>query len=459
MSYLLKKEIPVEDGYDMVVCGGGMGGATAAITAARLGLKVLIVEHTGCLGGMGTSGLVCAFDPMADGEKPVVGGLMQEIVKTLYERKKLGPEITPEDYLKNYLTWIPFDPEALKILLDELCVKAGVEIRYFTRVIDADAQDGKVKGVVINNVEGTKYIAAKTFVDATGDAVLSKLCGAKYREAGADTEEIMPATLTGLMAGIDWEQFNKTQYATPCHEQIERAYNDGVLSQCDRHLVGIFRIGENTGYMNTGHIFNLNSVNTRSLSDGMIQGRRQLNEYLEFYKRYHKGFDKAQIVATGTLMGVRESRRIVGEYELTADDYFARRQFPDQIGVFSKYIDIHPKDTSKESYKEFCDTMEGSKLKKGECYGIPYGITVPKGFENLWVSGRCNSSDISMHGAVRVMPAAAMMGQGVGTAAYLSIKSGKPATKINTAKLVELLRENGAILPQQQLSETMTKNS
>ena len=103
--------------------------------------------------------------------------------------------------------------------------------------------------------------------------------------------------------------------------------------------------------------------------------------------------------------------------------------------------------------------MEGSKLKKGECYGIPYGITVPKGFENLWVSGRCNSSDISMHGAVRVMPAAAMMGQGVGTAAYLSIKSGKPATKINTAKLVELLRENGAILPQQQLSETMTKNS
>ncbi len=456
--YKFSKDIKRDHEYDLVVCGGGMGGVTAAITAGRLGLRVLLIENMGCLGGMGTSGLVCAFDPMADGEKSIVRGLMLEIVETLYERGQLGPEITPDDYLKNYLTWIPFNPEGLKILLDEMIEDAGVEVRYFTRLIDADVINGKVKGVIADNVEGMKYIPAKAFVDATGDAILTKLCGGGYREAGSDTEDIMPSTLTGIMSGIDWEQFNKTQYATPSGELAERAYKDGVLSQCDRHIVGIFRIGEHTGYMNTGHIFGLNSVNTKSLTEGMIKGRRQLNEYLEFYKRYHKGFDNAEIVATGTLMGVRESRRVVGEYEISREDYFARRQFPDQIGVFAKYIDIHPKDTTEESYKHFCDEMEGSKLKKGEFYGIPYGITVVKDIDNLWVSGRCNSSDIAMHGAVRVMPAAAMMGQGVGTAVYLAVKNDVVAREVNTADLVALLRENGAYLPQQTLSERLTTN-
>jgi hypothetical protein len=447
MEYNYSVKIDVEDGYDCVVCGGGMGGAAAAISAARLGLKVLLVEGMGCLGGMGTSGLVCAFDPMSDGINPVAGGIIREIADTLYRRGGLSPEITPDDYTAAYLKWIPFNPESLKILLDELCLEAGVEIRYFTKVVDAESEDGKVRGIVINNVEGYKYIISKTFVDATGDAVLSKLCGAAYREAGSDTKDIMPATLTGIMSGIDWDQFNQTQYASPTADMVERAYRDGVLSQCDRHLVGIFRTGEKTGYMNTGHIFGLNSVDIKSLTEGMIKGRRQLNEYLEFYKRYHKGFDDAQIVSTGALMGVRESRRIVGEYELTRDDYFARRKFDDQIGLFAKYIDIHPKDTQAQSYKEFCNIMEGSKLKPGESYGIPYGITIPRGFKNLWVAGRCNSSDISMHGAVRVMPAAAMMGQGVGTAAYLSVKSKKSAADIDRCELVKLLKAGGAYLP------------
>jgi hypothetical protein len=157
-------------------------------------------------------------------------------------------------------------------------------------------------------------------------------------------------------------------------------------------------------------------------------------------------------------MGVRESRRIVGEYELNFDDYMARRQFPDQIGVYNKTVDIHPYDCSKEEFERFSrEFLRDGRLKEGECVGIPYSILVPKGWANLWVAGRCSSSDVKVHGSIRVQPAAAMMGQAVGTAAVQSVRTGQPACDLNTAELVQTLRDAGAYLPQKGLSKTMTR--
>ena len=157
-------------------------------------------------------------------------------------------------------------------------------------------------------------------------------------------------------------------------------------------------------------------------------------------------------------MGVRESRRIVGEYELVFDDFINRRQFPDQIGVFNKHVDIHPYDCSKEEHERFWkEKSKTAVLGIGECFGIPYGILVPKGFKNLWVAGRCNSSDVMVHGSIRVMPACGMMGQAAGTAAVQSVRTGQSACELNTETLINSLREQNAYLPQKETSTKMTR--
>jgi len=403
----------------------------------------------GCLGGMGTSGQVCAFDPMADGERMLVGGFMRELVETLYERGFMRPGIDPDSWRKWFLSWSVFRMEGMKLVLDEIMADAGVEVRFFTKVIDADAdpQNGVVRGVVTSNIEGCKYIEAKTFIDATGDATLSVLCGAQVLQAPRD--RVNPSTLCALFAGIDWSKPEIGFQNPEGVALLEKEFELGNFEQCDRHFVGLSQHGESTGYMNGGHIFGLDATDIRSVSDGMVKGRRIARQYQEFLRKYSPNCENIELVATAPLMGVRESRRIVGEYELTFADYLARRQFPDQIGVFNKYVDIHPYDCSRAEYDTFLDLKEKSgKLEAGQCFGIPYGILVPKGFKNLWVAGRCNSSDDMVHGSIRVMPACGMMGQAAGTAAAQSVRTGQPACALDTAALVATLRANGAYLPQ-----------
>jgi hypothetical protein len=455
-TFKLTREIPAEDGYDLVVAGGGPAGAAAAICAARLGAKVLLVEATGCLGGMGSSGLVTAFNPMANGERMLVGGLMREIVTTMHQRGFLAPQVTEEFYSKRFHCWTPFRVEGYKLVLDELATAAGVETRFFTRVVEADVDAPKriLNGVILQNIEGLRCVRAKKFVDATGDAALSALCGVRCREAGRDTKNIMPPTLCSLVGGIDWSRAKSVSQ----QPLIEKAIRDGHFSAKDRHVPGLFRVGETTGFLNAGHIFHMNALKCRSLSDGVMRGRRLAQEFIAFYRKYVPGCENAELVTTGSLVGVRESRRIVGEYELSYDDYIARRQFPDQIGVYNSAVDIHVYDDTEAEYQRYYQEFSKTgRLKAGECFGIPYGILVPKGWQNLWVAGRCNSSDVRAHGSIRVQPACSMMGQAAGTAAVQSLATGQPACDLDTAALVETLRRAGAYLPQEILSPKMTR--
>lgn len=446
------RNLSVDNEYDLVVAGGGPAGTAAAVCAARLGARVLLVEATGCLGGMGTSGLVCAFDPMADGEKNLVGGFQLEVVEKLYESGGLGPQVTPDFWRKNYHCWTPFRAESLKKLLDELTVEAGVEVRFFTRVIDAElARTGKrVEGVILHNVEGLRYVPARAFIDCTGDAVLAELCGVEC----LGNPNFMPGTLCSLHAGIDWSR----AYGKPHQPLIDAAVAAGFFSQPDRHVPGLSRVGDTLGYLNAGHLFGKSALKCADVSSAMMQGRRLVREFLDFYRRYMPGCENMELVATAALMGVRETRRIVGEMQLTYDDYIARRQFPDQIGVFNKFVDIHVKDCSPGEYQRFVEEMEKSgRLGRGECFGIPYGILVPRGWENLWVAGRCNSSDERVHGSIRVMPAASMMGQAAGVAAWQALQTGRTACTLDTEQLVRTLRGQNANLPQETLSRQMTR--
>ncbi|MEN6607709.1 MAG: FAD-dependent oxidoreductase, partial [Bryobacteraceae bacterium] len=323
---------------------------------------------------------------------------------------------------------------------------------------DVEKQRRSVRGVVLSNIEGYHYVPAKTFIDATGDAVLANICGVTCRDAGRDPPNIMPATLPSLFAGIDWE--NPESGGKSQHVALSKALADKFFTQPDRHLPGMSQIGRTTGYLNGGHIFNLNALRTKSLTEGMMLGRRLAREYMEFYRKYVPGFEKIEHVTTASLMGVRESRRIVGEYELGERDYLARRQFPDQIGMFNKAIDIHPYNTSEEEFKRFeQEYLRAGRMKPGESFGIPYGILVPEEWKNLWVAGRCTSSDVAVHGSIRVQPAASMMGQAAGTAAVQSIRTGQPACDLDTEQLVTTLRKQNAYLPQKQLSKKMTRRS
>jgi len=454
----LRRDIPSEKGYDLVVAGGGPAGSAAAICAARLGAKVLLVENTGCLGGMGTSGLVTAFDPMADGVRMLVGGFMREVVETMYRRNLMCPGIDPNSWRKYFHRWSPFRAEGLKLILDELALEAGVEVRFFTRVIDAefDAASQTVQGLILANVEGYRHVKARAFVDATGDAFLTALCGAPCYEAGRDTPRIMACTLASLFTGINWEERKKGGYEQ--NEMLPKALAEGHFTQYDRHLPGMSKVGRQVGYLNGGHMFNLDALRCRDLTDGVMWGRKLAVEYHEFYRKYVPGCADLEHVTTASVIGVRETRRVQGEYQLNIGDYLARRQFPDQIGVFNKFVDIHPYDTSDPEWKRFRDESEKTmKLKEGECFGIPYSVLVPKGWKNLWVAGRCVSADVKVQGSIRVQPAASMMGQAAGTAAMQFLKTGQPACDLNTETLVETLREAGAYLPQESLSSKMTR--
>ncbi len=452
----LVREIPIEEGYDVVVAGGGPAGAAAAICAARLGAKVLVIEATGCLGGMATSGMMMSFCPVGDGERCLAGGLMRELIETLYTRGFLKPGIDPDTWRRKFGQWTQFNAEGLKLLLDELAVAAGGEVRFFTNVIDADvdAHSGQVRGIVAHNIEGYHYIRARTFIDGTGNGVLAKLCGAVCREAGRDTPGIMPPTLISLCSGLDWSRMGNQQ------EALKRAEKDKFFRRHDPHLPGMQQIGWHIGLLNAGHIFNLDALREKSMTDGMMAGRRLAQEFIAFYRKYVPGCEELEHVTTAPLMGLRESRRVLGEYELSLADYNARRHFPDQIGVYNYPIDIHVYSTTAEEYARYYKAFhQTGRMKPGESVGLPYGMIVPKGWKNLWVAGRCASMDVDVHGAFRVQPAAVMMGQAAGTAAVESCRTGRPAAEIDTEALVNTLRAAGAYLPQKDTTKRMTRSA
>ena len=454
-SYTLNRKMKREHGYDLVVCGGGPGGCGAAISAARLGARVLLIEASGCLGGMGTSGLVAAWSHMSNGKTSVIGGLMLEMVEAMYERGHIAPTYDERFWTTIHNRGLGYNAEGYKLLLDEWCESAGVEVRFFTKVIDAEVRDRIVDGVVLHNIEGYTFVETPTVVDATGDAVLADVCGVATRRAGKDTPKIMPPTLCSLQTGIEYDRFHRGLQ----QEAVDRALADGFFSQPDRHVPGLFRGGEHFATLNAGHLFGIDALDTDSLSEAMRKGRRLAREYNEFFRQYVSGCEHMELVATAPALGVRESRRIVGEYELNVEDYRARRTFADQIAIYCKQTDIHVYAPTPEEYARYQKEFEEADLlQPGEYYGIPYGTLVPRGWGNLWVAGRCVSSDLKVNGAVRDQPACLMMGQAVGTAAVQALRTGQRADHLDTLDLIETLKEHGANLPQEDLSVEMTRD-
>lgn len=428
------KELEVRYRPDILVAGGGPAGIAAALAASRQGASVRVIEGHSCLGGMGTAGMVPLFMPFTDGENFLAGGVGQEVLDAL----RGADGTVPAD-------GVGIRAEVLKRVYDQLLTAEGVPFTFHTHLVDVVAAQGRVHQAICAGKSGLFAIEAEVYIDCTGDGDLAVFAGATY-EKGDGNGNTMPGTLCSLWAGVDWEKIRASNLGTG-NSQIEAAFRDGVFTLEDRHLPGMWRVGDAVGGGNIGHTFGLDGTSEESLTQAYVWGRKSLLEYEEYYKKYLKGFESMELVATGSLMGVRESRRICGDYVLDIDDFNPESTFEDEIGRYSYPIDIHIAKPDKQSYEKFHKEFTSLRLGKGESYGIPYRVLTPIGLENVLVAGRCVSTDRNMQASIRVMPGCYITGQAAGVAAAMAMDVQQNTRRIDTNKLQAKLASMGAYLP------------
>lgn len=429
------RNLPVRHTCDILVAGGGPSGVAAATIAARQGKSVCLIEAHSCLGGMGTAGMVPAFMQFTDGEHFLAGGFGQELLDALRAR---GGTYPPHDGMG-------IRAEVLKRVYDEFLQAAGVTFFFHTKLLDVLVADGQVSEAICAGKSELFAIQARVFVDGTGDGNLAVHAGATYEKGDAEGK-MMPGTLCSLWAGIDWEAVQKSGLGTD-DSRLEAAFQDGVFTLEDRHLPGMWRVGERIGGGNIGHTFDVDGTDEVSLTKAYLWGRKSLLEYERYYKEYLKGFEQMELVATGSLLGIRETRRIIGDYILNINDFTGRAVFDDEIGRYSYPVDIHIARPDKESYEKFYKEITTMRLGKGESYGIPYRTLTPTGLKNVLVAGRCVSTDRQMQASIRVMPGCYITGQAAGMAAALMIENNTETRGIDIKEFQQRLQKIGAFLP------------
>lgn len=429
-----KRKLNIRHETDVLVAGGGPAGAAAALAAARQGARVHLIEAHSCLGGMGTAGMVPAFMQFTDGINFLAGGIGREILEALNAANGTVPP-----------NGMGIRAEVLKRVYDNLLTDSGVKISLHTHLVDVSSEDGLVREAICAGKSGLFAIRAKMFVDCTGDGDLAAFAGASF-EKGDESGHMMPGTLCSLWSGIDWQKVKESGLGTG-NKRIEDAFKDGVFSLEDRHLPGMWRVGETMGGGNIGHTFEVDGTDEESLTRALMWGRKSLLEYERYYKEYLKGFENMELVATGSLLGVRETRRITGDYILNIKDFNPSSTFDDEIGRYSYPIDIHIAKPDKQSYDAFHKEYTSMRLAKGESYGIPYRILTPEGLNNVLVAGRCVSTDRNMQASIRVMPGCYITGQAAGTAAAMAARTGATTRSIDIRDLQANLKNAGAYLP------------
>ena len=431
--------VPVSREVDVVVVGGGASGIASAISAAKGGARTLLIEQRGFLGGMGTVSLVPAFCPFTDKVKPIVRGIGMELM----ERMKLACNAEYREAYANTLDWVPIDPETLKRVYDDAALEAGAELLFHTFVYDVlMSQDGRsIEGIVIVNKSGRSVVRCRYVIDATGDADIAALAGVPFQK-GSEQGELQPGSMCYYVANVDRRKFNRYLEESgdtgQLHKTVERAIDEGALPEGRKSISGLAWVNDYLVGVNFGHVFGIDGTRAEDLTRGAVEGRRLVERQMRFFRSYVPGFEHAHLIATGEQVGIRETRRIQGDYVLTAEDFMSARSFPDDIARNAYYIDIHLANSK--------GNMTFTHLKPGESHGVPYRSLLPVGVDNLWVPGRAASADRAVQGSLRVMPNCFAMGQASGTAAAMALREGGGSRDISIAQLRGTLLEHGAWL-------------
>ena len=465
----------------VVIVGGGTAGLVAALAAARNGADTIIVEQQGFLGGTMTGSLLPHMQTFHDASgNQIVKGLAQEIVDRLIEAGgAIGHLRRPPRY---WGTDTPYDAEVMKYVAEQMVQEAGVEVLYHTFCADVLKSGPNLKGICVENKTGRQLILAKVFVDATGDGDVSVRAGAPFEMGRSADNLCQSVSYQFQLANVDLDRF--AAYLQDAHAEVEDRppeespdpganpsdvrwegnveFVKGVKPGADKEsyvrLIGKMPTREvetgnippeyarftvesiHDGFAIVGHphVNKVDATDTEQLTRANMLGRKRVWELTHYIKQHVPGFENAFIVQTPPFIGVRETRRILGEYLLTLEDVRQGRQFDDSIAVGAFPIDIHPIDRL------------GPKTSKFEYlsapYGVPYRCLVPKHVENLLVAGRCISASHEANASVRVTPTCMAIGQAAGTAAAISAGERVSPRRLDIAKLRSVLRTQGAVL-------------
>lgn len=442
--------------WDVIVLGGGVAGCMAAIASARQGAKTLLVEQYGFLGGSLTNAGVGPMMTFHAGSRQVVTGIPQELVDRM---TSLGGCLGHIEDSTGYASSVtPFDAETMKLALDQLTAESGVKVLFHARLVSADCENEKLTKIVVQTRGGLLELEATVFVDASGDGALSAAAGAEIRQ-GRDLDGFcQPMTTNMKVRGVDIEALKAEVRRDPqnfnikdlsamdraprlsvagFYSQFRAAKERGELSTAREDVLLFETVVPGEVIVNTSRVVLLNPTNAWDLSEAELQGRKQAFELMQFFRKYCAGFANADLVSTGVQIGVRESRRVMGDYVLTAEDLLTSRPFADTVALGGYPIDIHNPTGEK---------TETTHLKPGQFYYIPLSALIVKGKENLLVCGRCMSATHEAGAAIRVTPIAMAVGQAAGTAAGLAAGENAAVRNLEIRKVQDALKKLGATI-------------
>ena len=445
--------------WNVIVCGGGMSGVCAATAAARLGAKTLLVERDASLGGTMANNLVGPMMTFHSPSQQVVGGLAQEVVDRLIALGgSVGHILDTSDYCP---TITPFEAEALKLVSQRMVREAGARILYNTFISGVVKEGDTLTGIQITNKGGVSQLHADVIIDCSGDADVAYLAGAPTEMGRAGDGLVQPLTLMFKLTHVDNAalraysadhlpevMLDDRQVKNYLNQALNKNYGfaDKLTKYLDegkaiterRDILFFNTIHEDEVSVNSTRVSRVNPLDPWELSEAENTAREQVFGLYEFFKKEVPGFEQCRLGAVGFRIGVRESRRIVGEYVLTAEDILNQRSFPDAIARSAYPIDIHAVKKDEEEFDSFG--------YHGEVYEIPYRCLVPLAVEHLLVAGRSISTTHEAQGSVRVSPTCMAFGQAAGTAAVLAMHEEVSPRAVDTSALRELLIKQGAIL-------------
>lgn len=443
------EKIPVIKKTDVLVIGGGPAGIAAAVCAARRGVKVMLCEANGYLGGMATAGQVGPFmtcyDPAMKNQ--VIKGFFDEFVRRMEQR---NGAIHPQNVQagSSYAAWrirghahvTPFSSEVFKVTAEEMCEEAGVTLLYHSMFQYVNMEHNTIKSAVFATKAGLIAIEASQYIDCTGDGDVACSAGAPFEVGENNNGKPQPASLFFIIDGVDTSLLNA--YKATCSDisqmwfmdKVEEARGKGDFP-IPRLKVAMYESVDGTYRVNMSRLDGYDFCDPEDITKAEIEGRKQAWIIFKFLKDYIPGCENIRMLQTAPQLGVRESRRIIGNYVLHASDMKKSIRHDDDIFVSGNRFDMHV------GNGVVYETTEGD-----EPYGVPYRVLIPQKVSNLIVAGRCISGDQGCLSAIRVMPPCFAMGQAAGIAASMAYRDSLSPADIDTQELRSILKTEKVVL-------------